>query len=73
MRSFYDLATSPMTRSRLEEAAKTNQGMRALHEALKANPLPPFSEIAKYLAPGGGMMVSDETGIHYTAFGLKRE
>ena len=73
MRSFYELATSPNTRRRLEEAAQTNPAFRALNEALKANPLPPFSEIAKYLAPGGGMMVSDETGIHYTAFGLKRE
>jgi hypothetical protein len=73
MRSFYELATSPMTRTRLEEAAKTNAALRALYEALKANPLPPFSDIAKYLAPGGGLMVSDETGIHYTAFGLKRD
>jgi hypothetical protein len=73
MRSFYELATSPATLARLEEAAKTNQAMRALHQALKDNPLPPFADIAKYLAPGGGLMVSDETGIHYTAFGLKRE
>jgi hypothetical protein len=47
--------------------------MRALYDALEANPLPPFSEIAKYLAPGGGMLVSDETGLHYTAFALRRE
>jgi hypothetical protein len=73
MRSFYELATSPTTRRRLEEMAKTNQAMRALNEALTENPLPPFSAIAKYLAPGGGMMVSDETGIHYTAFGLRRD
>ena len=73
MRSFYELATSPNTRRRLEEAAPTNAAFRALNEALKANPLPPFSDIAKYLAPGGGMMVSDETGIHYTAFSLKRD
>ena len=73
MRSFYELATAPATRRRLEEAAKTNQAMRALNEALTKNPLPPFADIAKYLAPGGGMMVSDETGIHYTAFGLKRD
>ena len=73
MRSFYELATSPTTRRKLEELAQTNQGLRALNDALKANPLPPFSEINKYLAPAGGMMVSDETGIHYTAFGLKRE
>ncbi|MHB0959803.1 MAG: hypothetical protein ACYC0X_30245 [Pirellulaceae bacterium] len=73
MRSFYELATSPATRRRLEEAAPSNPAFRALNDALKANPLPPFAAIAKYLAPGGGMMVSDETGIHYTAFALKRD
>lgn len=73
LRSFYDLATSPSSRRRLEEAAPTNPALRALHEALRDHPLPPFSEIAKYLAPGGGMLVSDETGIHYVSFALKRE
>ncbi len=73
MRSFYELATSPTTRRRLDELAAGNAGLRVLNDALKANPLPPFSEIAKYLAPGGGMLVSDETGFHYTTFALKRE
>ena len=44
MRSFYELATSPTTRRRLDELATSNAGLRALNEALKANPLPPFSE-----------------------------
>lgn len=73
MRSFYELAMSPAIRLQLEEAAKTNSALRALHTALQDNPLPPFADIAKYLAPAGGLMVNDETGIHYTAFGLKRE
>ncbi len=73
MRSFYDLATSPNTRRRLEEQAQSNPFFRALNDALKENPLPPFAELAKYLAPGGGIMFSDETGIHYTTFALKRD
>lgn len=73
MRSFYDLATSPTTRRRLDELAPTNRAFKAINDALRDNPLPPFSVIAKYLAPAGGMLVSDESGIHYTAFGLKRE
>jgi hypothetical protein len=73
MRSFYSLATSPSTRRRLEQAAANNPFFKVLNDALRDNPLPPFSRIAKYLAPGGGMMVSDDAGIHYTAFGLKRE
>ncbi len=73
MRSFYELAASPNTRRQLDEAAKTNPVFRALGQALKDNPLPPFSAIAKYLAPGGGMMVSDQAGIHYIAFSLRRD
>ena len=73
MRTFYDLATAANTRQRLATAADTNQGFRALHSALEANPLPPFADIAKYLAPAGGMVVSDQSGIHYTAFSLKRD
>ena len=37
------------------------------------DPLPPFPVLAQYLAPGGGMLTSDETGIHYTGFVLKRK
>lgn len=73
MRSFYELATSPTTRRRLDELAQSNQGLRLLNDALRDNPLPPFSVIAKYLAPGGGMLVSDQSGLHYTAFVLRRE
>ncbi len=73
MRSFYDLATSPTTRRKLDELAGTNRAWKALNDALKANPLPPFAAIAKYLAPGGGMLVNDESGFHYTTFALKRE
>ena len=38
MRSFYELATSPMTRSRLEEAAKTNQGYAGLARGAEGQP-----------------------------------
>jgi len=34
--------------------------------------LPPFAVTRQYLAPGGAMVV-DETGIHYTAFSLRRK
>lgn len=73
MRSFYDLATSPNTRRRLSDAAGRNPVFRDLDKALHDHPLPPFAVIAKYLAPAGGTLVSDETGLHYMAFSLKRE
>ncbi|MFO7907265.1 MAG: hypothetical protein ACQESR_21365 [Planctomycetota bacterium] len=73
MRSFYELATSPTTRRRLNEIAQDNRVFRILNDALRENPLPPFSAIAKYLAPSGGMLTSDPSGLHYTGFSFKRE
>lgn len=73
LRSFYELATSTETRRRLDEAAQDNRALRIINDALRTHPLPPFSVIAKYLAPGGGMLVSDSSGLHYTGFSLKRE
>ncbi|MEZ6110261.1 MAG: hypothetical protein R3C99_04505 [Pirellulaceae bacterium] len=73
MRLLYELATSESTRGRLSSAAENNGFFRAIHEALEANELPPFAAIARYLAPTGALLINDETGLHYTAFGLKRE
>jgi hypothetical protein len=72
MRFWYDLAMSENTRKRLAEGADRNRFFGSLNQALKDNPLPPFSVLAEYLAPGGGMITSDETGIHYMTFTLKR-
>ncbi len=73
MRSFYELATSPTTRQRLADAAQRNPVFRELDQALRDHPLPPFAVIAKYLTPSGGTLVSDQSGLHYMAFALKRE
>jgi hypothetical protein len=72
-RSLYELATAPATRTRLSEQAGSNRFFGALDKALTNNPLPPFAVIARYLAPGGGLVTDDETGIHYTAFSLRRD
>jgi hypothetical protein len=68
----YEMATGEDTRKRLSDAAEDNDFFRVLNGALEKNELPPFSVLAQYLAPGGGMLTSDETGIHYTGFVLKR-
>ncbi len=73
VRNIYDLAASQQTRDWLGQRADRRPGLRALNEALRDNPLPPFAVVAKYLAPGGAMLTNDETGFHYTAFSLKRE
>jgi hypothetical protein len=73
LRFWYDLATSENAKRRLARGAENNKYLQSVEQALKDNPLPPFAVLAKYLAPGGGMMVSDETGLHYSTFTLRRK
>jgi hypothetical protein len=73
MKLLYDLAQADDTKSLLARQAEGNQFFGRLEKAMKDNPLPPFSVIAKYFAPAGAMMVNDETGFHYTGFTLKRK
>ena len=73
LKVLYEMATGDDTRKRLAGAAEDNEFFGALNGALERNELPPFSVLAQYLAPSGGMVVSDETGIHYTGFVLKRK
>jgi hypothetical protein len=72
-RALYELATAQTSRDRISQASQENPFFRALDGALTQNPLPPFSAIARHLAPGGAMLINDDTGFHYIAFGLKRE
>lgn len=73
MRLMYDLATADRTREQLSSQAEKNKFFKRLDETMKDNPLPPFSVLARYLAPGGGVGTNDETGFHYTAFTLRRK
>lgn len=73
MRLLYDLAVSDDTKNLLSRQADGNRFFKTINTALTDNPLPPFAVISKYLAPGGGMITSDETGFHYTGFTLKRK
>jgi hypothetical protein len=73
MRYLYELAGASDTQRRLARQAERNDFFHGVEQAMKDNPLPPFSVLAKYLAPGGGMITSDETGIHYSTFTLRRK
>ncbi len=73
MKLLYDLAQSSDTQGLLARQAEGNQFFGRLEKAMKDNPLPPFSVIAKYFAPAGAMVVNDETGFHYTGFTLRRK
>jgi hypothetical protein len=73
MRMLYDLAIADTTRSQLRRQAENNRFFKSLDTALKENPLPPFEVLRRYLAPGGALLVDDETGLHYLAFSLRRK
>ncbi len=73
LRFWYEMANAENTRKRLADQANRNQFFNSVQQALKDHPLPPFEVISEYMAPGGGMLVSDPTGIHYMTFGLKRK
>lgn len=70
---FYELARDPKNRERLRQVADRNGFFKALLAALDNHELPPFSVIQKYLAPGGGFLVEEETGMHYMSFSLRRD
>jgi hypothetical protein len=73
VRWLYEMAVSEQTRQRLSQQAENSGFFRALDGALKANPLPPFAVLQRYLAPSGAMVVDDPTGLHYMSFTLRRE
>jgi len=73
LRFWYEMAVAEDTRRMLARGAEGNPLLKDVDQALKDNPLPPFSVLAKYLAPGGSMIVNDETGYHYMSFTLKRQ
>jgi len=67
------MALSEQTRQQLKTQADRNPLFRTLDAALEQHPLPPFEVLQRYLAPGGSMLVDDETGLHYTNFTLRRK
>jgi len=73
LRFWYEMARAEDTQRLLARGAEQNLLLKDVDQALKDNPLPPFSVLAKYLAPSGSMMVNDETGYHYMSFTLKRQ
>ncbi len=73
MRFLYDLALSQQVRDNLRSQSQRNPFFKALDSALETHPLPPFEVIQRYLAPGGSVIVDEDTGLHYTAFTLRRK
>ncbi len=71
MRWLYDVATAELAKEGFRRRAENDRFLQTLDTALKQNPLPPFTVLQQYLAPGGAMIVDDATGWHYTDFTLK--
>src|SRR5262249_27262800 len=69
----YDLAVSEETRNTLRDSSERNPALRVLNQGLQNNPIPPWEAFSRYLAPGGAMMVNDESGFHYMQFSLRRK
>ncbi len=67
----YNLATGDAAREGLRTVAEQEEQFSGLSRLLEENTLPPFEDLAGYLAPTGGILTSDETGLHYTSLGLK--
>jgi hypothetical protein len=73
MRFLYGLATSEDVRKGIRSGGQGNPFLKSLGTALDEQPLPPFAVLQRYLAPGGVTVTDDETGLHYTAFSLRRK
>lgn len=73
LRLWYEIANAETTRQRLSQGAENNRFFRAVNDALRDHPLPPFAVLARYLAPSGSLLTDDETGLHYTGFTLRRK
>ena len=70
---FYELARDPKNIERLRSLSEDNPFFKSLLNALEKNKLPPFSVISQYLAPSGGFVVEEESGMHYMTFTLRRD
>ena len=71
MRFMYDLANGDQARKFLGQRGQENPFFKSLNSSLKSHPLPPFAVLEQYLAPSGGLVLEDETGLHYIGFALK--
>jgi hypothetical protein len=72
-RAIYTMITGGESRENMRRSAERSGFMRTINSALEANPLPPFSVLERYLAPQGAYIIDDATGLHYSAFTLRRK
>jgi len=73
MRTLYEWIGSEGFRQRAANLAESNRFWKAIHGALEDYELPPFETVSHYFAPGGAVVVDDDSGLHYYSFTLRRK
>jgi len=74
IRSIYDrMALSEADRRANPDAPRGGRFGREFGNVMEKHPLPPFAAFAKYFAPGGSAITSDDSGFHYVSFSLRRK
>lgn len=73
LRFLYQLLQSDDMVERIHERREENPFLTTLDEMLQQKKLPAFAVVAQYLAPGGSMIVNEETGLYHVGFGLRRK
>ena len=71
LQALYSLVTSEQAKQRLADT--DNEFLSRLNGQLQDTPLPPFEKLKKHFAPNASVMTADDTGFHYTGFGLRRK
>ena len=66
MRSIYDLVAADQTRQLVKRQAENSIFSKALNAGLESQSLPSFDALRSHFAPGGGLLMVDDEGIHYT-------
>jgi hypothetical protein len=72
-RWMFEMARSENSQSFLAERSEENRWAGKFKDVWDANPLPEFGELEHYFQPQGGLMTSDESGLHFLFFELKPE
>jgi len=73
LRHMYEIGASDEALQDLGKTAERYDILKPLHDSFSKTELPPYSVLQQYVAPGGGIIIDDETGVHFTSFTLMRE
>jgi hypothetical protein len=73
LRMMYQLLQTEDLRRQIHEQRERHPFFKAVDEMLTENRLPDFAVLAQYLAPGGSMLVNEESGFYHVGFGLRRQ